>query len=48
MLAGIQVDCRRDLPEDDPDHSHRLAGDEVLVIKHRTLGVPLRQELVFA
>jgi hypothetical protein len=48
LLAPLQLDRLGDLPEHDPDHGHRLAGDEVLVVERGTLTVPLRQELVLA
>jgi molybdopterin/thiamine biosynthesis adenylyltransferase len=48
LLARLRVDCRGDLPEHDPDHRHRLAGDEVLLVQRGTLGVPLSQQLVLA
>ena len=42
----LRVDCLGDFPERDPDHRHRLAGDEALLVQRGTLGVPLSQQLV--
>jgi hypothetical protein len=46
--APLHVDRLGNLPEHDPDHGHRLAGNKVLVIQRGTLAVPLSKEFVLA
>ena len=48
LLAPLQLERLGNLPEHDPDHGHRLAGNEVLIVQRGTLSMPLRQELVLA
>jgi hypothetical protein len=47
-LTPLHIDRLGDLPEHDPDHGHRLAGNEVPVVERGALGMPLGQKLVLA
>jgi hypothetical protein len=47
-LRPTPVYRRGDLPQYDPNDGHCLAGNEVILVKRGTLGVPLGEELVLA
>jgi hypothetical protein len=42
----LDLEDVRELPEDDPDHDHRLAGSEVLAVEWRSLRMPGSEQLV--
>jgi hypothetical protein len=48
LPAGLLLDLEdvREIPEDDPDHDHRLEGSEVLVVERRSRRMPCGEQFV--